>query len=269
MRRIALSVFLLVAVLLFPAASHAQAVLAGRGEVLSPTDPKLANNTVNAKVALRYLDGAKVAPGVVFSFNAAVGPRTLDRGFVTGVSGSGGRYFPDVGGGVCQAATALHRAVVNAGLQVVERHRHTGGVPYAPKGDDAAVWWGKQDYRFRNTLPVPVAVKTWSSGQQLVVELHAEGLPEGDYRAVFFVGQSVCVVGGGLRKAVGRAYISGGRAYVPTREFALAIGYSEAEVARRVFSSARSRSYVPVRNAAAAFGFDVRWDPDVRAVILV
>jgi len=50
--------------------------------------------------------------------------------------------------------------VVDAGLQVVERHRHPGSVPYAPGGDNAAVWWNRWDYCFRNTLPLPVTILT-------------------------------------------------------------------------------------------------------------
>lgn len=128
MRKLGFLLVLSVAVFLLPVAAFAQDIVVGRGEVFSPSDSKFANNKVNAKVAFRYMEGYVVKPGAVFSFNRVVGERTLSQGFVWALSGSGGRYYKDVGGGVCQAATSLHRAVVSARLQVVERHRHTGNV---------------------------------------------------------------------------------------------------------------------------------------------
>ncbi|HBT49834.1 MAG TPA: hypothetical protein DEA61_08445 [Caldanaerobacter subterraneus] len=41
---------------------------------------------------------------------------------------------------VCATATAIHKAVINSGLKVVERHKHLYGAIYAPD-DDAAVDW--------------------------------------------------------------------------------------------------------------------------------
>src|SRR5207249_476996 len=39
------------------------------------------NRAINIKTAISKFDGTVLAPGEVFSFNAAVGPRTRDRGF--------------------------------------------------------------------------------------------------------------------------------------------------------------------------------------------
>ncbi|HHY79745.1 MAG TPA: VanW family protein [Thermoanaerobacter sp.] len=148
----------------FVSAEVKEEQIISRGIVDSPSDPKFANNIKNAVKALEYLNGKVVKPGEIFSFNKTVGKRTIERGFVEGLSGSGGYYYPDVGGGVCQAATALYRAALNAGFKIVERHRHLYGAIYAPKGDDAAVDWNANwDLKFKNTSPYPIIIRTYTS----------------------------------------------------------------------------------------------------------
>lgn len=76
-------------------------------------------------------------------------------------------------------STALYRAVLNAGLEVVERHPH--GVPLAwAKEDDAAVSFRVSpdgrlergwDFRFRNNLKDPVVILARSRGRNVAVEL--------------------------------------------------------------------------------------------------
>ncbi|MEW5762875.1 MAG: VanW family protein [Bacillota bacterium] len=247
-----------------------QEVIVGRGQVLSPSDPRFKNNTVNAKTAFRYISGARVAPGAVFSFNRTVGERTLSRGFVWALSGSGGRYYSDVGGGVCQAVTALHRAVVSAGLEVVERHRHPGRVPYAPQGDDAAVAWDAGwDYRFRNTLPLPVRIRAKADGQKLSVELVVCELPEGNYRAAFFDGQTVWFDGQGFRKATAVPYTENGKMYAAVRDLAAALNIDGSLPAKQTGLVSRNGvACVPVRDAAAAFDHVVSWNAALRCALI-
>lgn len=126
------------------------------------------NGAINASIAAAALDGVTVGPGKVFFFNSAVGPRTVSKGYVEGVSvvrtGEGFGLAPDIGGGVCRTATALHMAVQAAELEVVEHHTHGLPVGYAPPGKDAAVAWPDLDYRFRNVLDRDIIVKA-SSGR--------------------------------------------------------------------------------------------------------
>jgi len=130
----------------------------------------------NAARAAAFLDGAVVLPGAEFSFNRRAGPYDTLRGYGPGVSvvetAYGLEFAPGVGGGVCRTATALHRAVPGAGLEILERHGHALPVAYAPDGDDAAVSWPDQDYRFRNTRARPVLVRAFREGGQVVVRLY-------------------------------------------------------------------------------------------------
>lgn len=122
----------------------------------------------NAILAAEYLNGAIVYPGEVFSFNERVGNRTRERGFVDGgsirMTEEGKKYVRDIGGGICRTSTALHLAIEDAGLEVVERNDHSLPVKYAPKGKDAAVAWKSLDYRFRNNTGKPIKLKVEATG---------------------------------------------------------------------------------------------------------
>ena len=62
-----------------------------------------------------------------------------------------GCLVPSIGGGLCQLSNALYDAALRAGLQVVERHRHTQVVPgsLAESDRDATVFWNYRDLRLR------------------------------------------------------------------------------------------------------------------------
>ncbi len=90
-----------------------------------------------------------------------------------------GKIVPALAGGVCVTSTALYRAVLDAGLEVVERHPH--GVPLAwVDGDDAAVscrirpdgaverGW---DFRFRNNSREPLVIQARAEGRRVEVDL--------------------------------------------------------------------------------------------------
>lgn len=130
----------------------------------------------NAVLSAGLINGIIINPGEVFSFNDIVGPRTVDRGFAEGLSilrdGNGQTTFVrDVGGGICRTSTSLHHAVLKAGLEVKERHDHVIPVEYAEKGQDAALLYGKQDYKFKNNRENPVKVVTAVTDSGLRISL--------------------------------------------------------------------------------------------------
>ena len=130
---------------------------------------------LNARIAAARINNTILLPGEVLSFNETVGPRTLEQGFVTGYSIVGSELVPDVGGGVCRTSTALYWAVKEAGLKTLERHNHTEAIPYAPEGTDAAVWWGKLDYRCQNTSNEPVQILSGGHDDQIWVAIQRTG----------------------------------------------------------------------------------------------
>jgi vancomycin resistance protein YoaR len=88
----------------------------------------------NIQLAARRLNGVVVPPGGMFSFNAEVGPTTLEAGFkwgfglTTGANG-GAHTVPSVAGGICQVATTLFQPVFWAGYQLEERYWHLYWIP--------------------------------------------------------------------------------------------------------------------------------------------
>ncbi|NLT95915.1 MAG: hypothetical protein GXW85_10410 [Clostridia bacterium] len=108
------------------------------------------NRTENIKLACEAIKNTLLAPGEVFSFNDVVGPREEERGYLTAMVIQGGEFVPGLGGGVCQVSSTLYNCVLSAGLEIVERHRHSLPVGYVPPGQDATVVYGLKDFKFKN-----------------------------------------------------------------------------------------------------------------------
>lgn len=113
---------------------------------------------VNIERAANNLNGFVVAPGQTVSFNQIVGPRTLERGFVSAPVIRDDELEPGLGGGTCQVASTVHAAVVFGALDVLARRSHSRPSGYAPLGLDATVIWGEVDLKFRNPYDTPLII---------------------------------------------------------------------------------------------------------------
>jgi len=121
----------------------------------------IAERAWNVELAVKRLDGTRIAPGEVFSFNKAVGPTTLKAGFRIGygitMKDGEPETIPSVAGGICQVATTIYQAAFWAGLPYVERHHHLywipryGQPPSGRTGMDATVDDPGVDLKFKNT----------------------------------------------------------------------------------------------------------------------
>ncbi|HHX77032.1 MAG TPA: VanW family protein, partial [Firmicutes bacterium] len=68
---------------------------------------------------------------------------------------------PGIGGGVCQVSTTLFNAVDRAGLEIVERYRHSQPIDYVPLGRDATIS-DYLDFKFRNNTDNYILIRSWS-----------------------------------------------------------------------------------------------------------
>jgi len=144
------------------------------GDGLSPTERLWQLGKVeNLRRAIRALDGVVVPAGGEFSFWRQVGPPWRIRGFVVGRELREGCLIPNVGGGLCQLSNALYDCALQAGAEIVERHRHTQVVPgsLAELNRDATVFWNYVDLRFR--FPWAWRISARLEADRLVVALQA------------------------------------------------------------------------------------------------
>ena len=111
-------------------------------------DPERQNNIT---ITCKTLSTNEVAPGETFSFCSTVGKATTSKGYQEADIYVDGEKQQGLGGGNCQVSTTLYNAVLKVPeLEVVERHQHSGNVPYIEKGKDAAVAYGAYDFKFKN-----------------------------------------------------------------------------------------------------------------------
>lgn len=147
------------------------AVILSRAKISYKND----KGAVNASIAAEAINGTKIEPGEIFSFNSVVGPRTEARGYVEGTSimrtENGIEFVPDIGGGVCRTATALHKAVRLAGLKIIEHHHHSLPVEYALDGQDAAVAWPNLGYKFQNNRNKEIVIKAIAGEDYCEIEI--------------------------------------------------------------------------------------------------
>lgn len=89
---------------------------------------------------------------------------------------NGGDLRPIPGGGICQVATTLYRAVLNAGFPVTKRNSHSLYVVYYEKygvGIDATIYPGStQDLKFRNDTGHPLLVQAYTDGDEATVNIY-------------------------------------------------------------------------------------------------
>ncbi len=122
------------------------------------------NRVGNIINAAKLINGVVVAPGEVFDLNSYLEPYTTDNGYLMATGyGYGGRVVPAMGGGVCQMASTLYNAVLNAELEIVERRNHMMTVSYVPVSMDATVSEGSDNFKFRNNTDTPVYIYTYTS----------------------------------------------------------------------------------------------------------
>jgi vancomycin resistance protein YoaR len=116
------------------------------------------SRVINIKRAVELLDGQRIPAGGTFSLNAALGKRTVARGFVLAPMISGGILVDSVGGGISQVATTLYNAAFFAGLELVEHTPHSFYISRYPMGREATISWGGPELVFRNVWNAPIRI---------------------------------------------------------------------------------------------------------------
>lgn len=125
----------------------------------------------NIALATKHINGVVLAPDEVFSYNDVVGERTENRGYKNAKVFMNGETVDGIGGGICQVSTTLYNAALYANLEMVERVNHQLPVSYVPLGQDATVFFGSIDFKFKNNTNYPIKILASASKGTMYVEV--------------------------------------------------------------------------------------------------
>jgi vancomycin resistance protein YoaR len=148
-------------------------------ESVTPLTP-IPNRTNNIEIAASLINEVIVEPGEVFSFNSYVGPYTEEAGFKLAAAYSDGEVVQELGGGVCQVASALYYCSIYSNLEIVYRTCHLYVPSYIEYGLDATVSYDSVDYRFKNNTGYPIKILASVEGDELHVSFVGTNL-SGNY----------------------------------------------------------------------------------------
>lgn len=129
----------------------------------------------NLQLGVKLVNGAVVAPGATFSFNARVGERTVERGFRPAPVIIKDEYEEDVGGGVSQVATTVFNAAWEAGLKIAERNPHSLYISRYQTGRDATVNYPDLDLKFVNDTQKWIYVAGSAGEAGITVSIYGGG----------------------------------------------------------------------------------------------
>ena len=118
----------------------------------------------NITLSASRINGVLVPPGQVFSFNKALGDVSSFTGYQQAYVIKEGKTVLGDGGGVCQVSTTFFRALLLAGLPIVERNQHSYRVGYyeqdSPPGFDATIYVPSVDLKFKNDTGSHILIQT-------------------------------------------------------------------------------------------------------------
>ncbi len=118
----------------------------------------------NLLLGTSKFNGVLIPKGATFSFNETVGDISSSTGYQPAYIIKDGKTVLGDGGGICQVSTTLFRAVLLAGLPIVEYHSHAYRVGYyendAKPGLDATVFGPSVDFKFLNNTPASILIQT-------------------------------------------------------------------------------------------------------------
>jgi len=137
----------------------------------------------NISLSSSRINGTLVAPGDTFSFNNTLGDVSSYTGYKQAYIIRDGKTVLGDGGGVCQVSTTMFRAILSAGLPVVERRAHSYRVNYyeqdSPPGLDATVYSPVTDLRFKNDTPTHLLIQTGFYPKESVLVFEIYGTSDG------------------------------------------------------------------------------------------
>lgn len=136
------------------------------------------NKKHNLRLAIRQIENIEILPQQIFSYWHLIPPPTPQNGFKKGRNLVGNKLDLDYGGGLCQLSGIMYYLILEAGLEIVERHPHsldiyTEASRYTPIGSDATVVYGHKDLRFLNSFDFPISFQFEILEKEILIYLCA------------------------------------------------------------------------------------------------
>jgi len=131
-----------------------------------------ADRVTNVRLSSEAVSGLILKPGEEFSFNDVVGVRSYSKGYRAGGAFVDGVMVTVIGGGICQTSSTLHSAIMDTDLLITDRKPHGQPIPYLPRGRDATVFWGKQDFKFVNNTEYPLRIDFELDNRNLTAKVY-------------------------------------------------------------------------------------------------
>ncbi|MDR0949776.1 MAG: VanW family protein [Lachnospiraceae bacterium] len=129
--------------------------------------------SANVTNGCALVNGTLLYPGEEFSTYDAVAPFTEQNGYYMAGSYLNGRVVDSLGGGICQVSTTLYDAVLDAELEVTERHNHSMIVNYVEPSADAAIAESSgKDFRFVNNTQYPIYIEGYIKNKQIYFNIY-------------------------------------------------------------------------------------------------
>jgi len=144
------------------------------GTCSTSLENKEENTVYNIRLASEVINGVLVKPQEIFSFNKYVGPAEKADGYKESTIIANGVFVNGYGGGICQVSSTLYNAVLLANLPIVERYNHSvygEATKYVPLGQDAAIFYGYKNLKFKNNLDHDIVVFAKILGDKLQIDI--------------------------------------------------------------------------------------------------
>ncbi|MGI5948159.1 MAG: VanW family protein [Lachnospiraceae bacterium] len=128
----------------------------------------------NVQVGASKIDNHVLMPGETLSGYECLQPLTVENGYKNAASYENGRVVDSIGGGVCQLATTLYNAALEAELEITQRQNHSMIVTYVKPSMDAAIAGTVKDIKITNNYSTPIYVEGKTEGRTLTFTIYGK-----------------------------------------------------------------------------------------------
>ena len=127
----------------------------------------------NVEQAAANMNGHWFMPDEEVSYNDMIAPVTAEGGYDYAPSYVDGAQINTIGGGICQVATTLYVAALQAEMETVYRKNHSYTVDYEPESMDATVYPADGlDYKFKNNTGHPIYIEAYCSNRSVTITIY-------------------------------------------------------------------------------------------------